>query len=1557
MKERERPERGVESTAFAPSWRRSTGLPSTEPPGLLPFIHDLVARQIDGHSGLELYRQTGARIRADQWFATYSLVSRSAQATHSPGRSPDRGPGEPRLAALRQPEVNEDTAPASEVATSGARLPRVTSRRRDRTSRNGLSAKVTREGADLTVTSRRRDTMSPDGARGEITPDGSVALITSRRRDTAPSHGSTRVRRLTPLPRPEVREPSELRRSGSEPLAGAPQPNMAGGALLKVTSPRSAGHDTGSTQPAIPSLDDAAPVGTHEPETSPEPKNGNRWQLTVAGLGRNLRASISARELQPWSPIRMLPLALAVVAVGQLASRGRSGAWLLHAVSSGLGIFLAIAAGTALVRLHLLRRAGRPAPVDGVAVVALVPTLLVLAVSTGFLWLTGHRPGRWEDWMAIALAIAFVCGVRFAPANSASRLTAASTRAALLCAAILYLVSRVPTYWAYLAYIGLTLILGAVCWTTLAWMLHAWRHPYSVTETGFAPTDLNPKYSFSLIVPARHEEAVLESTLLRLIQTDHPTFEILVVVGHDDHGTREVAERVAGLHPKHIRVVVDDSWPKNKPKALNAALPHCRGDITGVFDAEDQVHPALIRRVDQCFQKSGADAVQAGVQLMNFRSSWFAVRNVLEYYFWFRSRLHFHARAGFIPLGGNTVFVRTPLLREVGGWDEECLAEDCELGVRLSSLGKQVVVFYEPELVTREETPPTVAAFARQRTRWNQGFLQTLARGYWRRLTPKQRALGVYTLAMPSLLALAGIMIPLAIVTAIAVKAPIPLTLISFLPLLPMLTVIGIEVAGLGEFCRAYGERASIRDYVRLVLGTPLYQGILAFAAARALAREALGARGWEKTAHLGLHLLPSDHVGVAVNGSLPMPSLAVAGGASVTARSGGYSGGAEVSAFSRAPLLVPVDRPAAPGGVRSPGSNGQVLPAGAPARRIQTTLRGRQAGSPVARPKGPPPPKFTPPTDPGDPLTETPPASPASATEAPPASTTLEEELPAQGEQRKTRGSWPTRLRSHVDLLIQIPLLAVVGVVQATNMLHWPGTVFDEGTYVSNAWAVQTHGVLSNYTFSYGHPPLGWIQVSLWTWITGWFRPTVYSIDVARELMAVISIISCALLYNLARRLGLHRVFAVLAVILFALCPLGLWFHRLVLLDNFAVCWTLAAFVLALSPRRRIWTFAASGACFAAAVLSKETIFVLLPVLFLAAAYNSDGRTRRYCLTLFVSFFALISLAYPLYATLKGELIPGRGHVSLIGYAFVQLFSRKTSGSLFDPHSGTSQFVHYWLQLDPWLLGIALVLTPIALVRRSTRAIALAYLVQLAVILRPGYLPEMYVIALLPFAALIIAGGADSLWRLAVERWSRRPREDRGTWWASVWFAPIARGLAAAALIVLVAGCAVRVAPKWERADRQAVTTRLDGPERAAQQWVLHNIDRNQRIIVSDDFWIYLVAHGYDSQPVKGGFYSRTLAFYWPLDYDPALKKFFPGGWRDFDYVISTLGMRNDASQTPTAALAIQHSRVVASFGPPWEVIEVRKIDRPPAPVRAGAAHRVAACPPQSVRLEPTCR
>ena len=214
-----------------------------------------------------------------------------------------------------------------------------------------------------------------------------------------------------------------------------------------------------------------------------------------------------------------------------------------------------------------------------------------------------------------------------------------------------------------------SLALFASAATTLWWMVHAWRTPEVLEATRFDQPDGEHSMSFSLLVPARHEEAVLAATVNQLLASVYSAYEVIIIVGHDDEATSAVARALEAEHPERVRVVVDDNKVKNKPKALNSALPLCKGDVVGVFDAEDHVHPKLLEHVDYAFRVSGADVVQGGVQLVNFHSSWYSLRNCLEYFFWFRSRLHLHAQKGFIPLGGNTVFVRAERLRSVDGWD------------------------------------------------------------------------------------------------------------------------------------------------------------------------------------------------------------------------------------------------------------------------------------------------------------------------------------------------------------------------------------------------------------------------------------------------------------------------------------------------------------------------------------------------------------------------------------------------------------------------------------------------------------------------------------------------------------------------------------------------------------------------------------------------------------------------------------------------------------------------------------------------------------------------
>jgi glycosyltransferase XagB len=404
--------------------------------------------------------------------------------------------------------------------------------------------------------------------------------------------------------------------------------------------------------------------------------------------------------------------------------------------------------------------------------------------------------------------------------------------------------------------IVVSLILFVVASLTLWWMLHAWRTPESLAATRFSQHDGTSELSFSLLIPARHEQDVLAHTVRRLLQSTHPDFEVILIVGHDDPDTAEIAHSLAQHCPDRVRVVVDHHELKNKPRALNSALPTCKGSVVGVFDAEDDIHPELLVHVDHALRSTGAAVVQGGVQLINFHSSWYSLRNCLEYFFWFRSRLHLQAERGFIPLGGNTVFVRTEVLRAAGGWDADCLAEDCDLGVRLSSNGARVVVSYDPVMATREETPDSLYALFKQRTRWNQGFLQVFQKGDWKSMpTRAQRMLARYTLATPFVQAFAGLAIPIDVTIGVSSKVPIIVALISFLPLFPTTATLVFEAVGLHDFGVQYGLPIRFSHYLKLVVGSPTYQVVLAAAAVRAVWRQSRGRTNWELTRHVGAHL------------------------------------------------------------------------------------------------------------------------------------------------------------------------------------------------------------------------------------------------------------------------------------------------------------------------------------------------------------------------------------------------------------------------------------------------------------------------------------------------------------------------------------------------------------------------------------------------------------------------------------------------------------------------------------------------------------------------------
>lgn len=395
---------------------------------------------------------------------------------------------------------------------------------------------------------------------------------------------------------------------------------------------------------------------------------------------------------------------------------------------------------------------------------------------------------------------------------------------------------------------------------TLVWMLYSWNDPTKVKDQKSPKVYLPPKYSFTALIPARFEQKVIKDTIKAVSSIDYPENlkEILILCRYDDKETIEEAhDLVTSMNSPFIRVLVLEGVPVNKPKALNFGLEFASNEIVTIFDAEDEPHPDIYNIVNTTLiNKTDVSALQSGVQLMNYRSTWFSALNCMEYFFWFKSGLHFFSNVGRVtPLGGNTVFFKKNELEKVGGWDENCLTEDADIGIRLSAAGAKTAVIYDERHTTREETPSSSGDFIKQRTRWNQGFLQIFLKMDWKRLpTLKQKIVAVYILLSPVVQAMLAVYLPIALYMAVFLKVPVGYSMLSFVPLLLFLLQMSVTLTGIYEFTRVYKYPFPIISIIKSAIFFLPYQILLMYSAFRAVYRLVFDFNVWEKTTHVNAH-------------------------------------------------------------------------------------------------------------------------------------------------------------------------------------------------------------------------------------------------------------------------------------------------------------------------------------------------------------------------------------------------------------------------------------------------------------------------------------------------------------------------------------------------------------------------------------------------------------------------------------------------------------------------------------------------------------------------------
>ncbi|MGB9135605.1 MAG: glycosyltransferase family 2 protein, partial [Candidatus Bathyarchaeia archaeon] len=230
--------------------------------------------------------------------------------------------------------------------------------------------------------------------------------------------------------------------------------------------------------------------------------------------------------------------------------------------------------------------------------------------------------------------------------------------------------------------------------------------------------------TFSVVVPAKNEEAVLPRILNALLRQDYPAekFEVIVAEDGSTDLTADIGTEYAERSPGRIRVVHSESTA-GKPSALNHALAECRGDIVAVFDADGIPEQDALSNAAEHFHDASVVALQGRTLTVN------ADVNMLTKFVSYEESGFYEGYMNgkealnlFVDLKGSCQFIRRAVLEDLGGWSEGHLSEDIELSVRLTERRHRIK--YASDVRSWQEAPESLAQMFGQRVRWFRGTME-----------------------------------------------------------------------------------------------------------------------------------------------------------------------------------------------------------------------------------------------------------------------------------------------------------------------------------------------------------------------------------------------------------------------------------------------------------------------------------------------------------------------------------------------------------------------------------------------------------------------------------------------------------------------------------------------------------------------------------------------------------------------------------------------------------------------------------------------------------------
>ena len=257
------------------------------------------------------------------------------------------------------------------------------------------------------------------------------------------------------------------------------------------------------------------------------------------------------------------------------------------------------------------------------------------------------------------------------------------------------------------------------------------------------PLDDDALPMISLVVPAYNEGVVIQQAIRSLLTLDYPNYEILVI---DDGSSDDTYEKAREVARESINVPVRVITKRNggKSDALNTGMAHARGEFILNMDGDSKLSPNTLRACLRHFEDPSVGAVAGNVKVANRENVWTNIQ-ALEYIEGLamaRKAQSFLRSVNIIP--GPLGMFRKVVLQQVGGYDHDTFAEDCDLTLKMLMRGWHIA--YEPTAIAWVESPSRLLDLLKQRYRWTRGILQATRKHKAALWSPKKSGINFYIL-------------------------------------------------------------------------------------------------------------------------------------------------------------------------------------------------------------------------------------------------------------------------------------------------------------------------------------------------------------------------------------------------------------------------------------------------------------------------------------------------------------------------------------------------------------------------------------------------------------------------------------------------------------------------------------------------------------------------------------------------------------------------------------------------------------------------------------------